>query len=188
MIDTINGAASSAIIYSIAETAKANNLKPFDYFVNICWRRFQNIQTIEIQIFSKSFFPSQKHYRSISESLRRQRKNDTAAKSGRIIFQGTWVLPFTISQIYFCFFFRNILKCNSLFMKSIKWQSVGWMLLRLPLPRESTSIWCWWSCWNCIIWGMICATTTPSTMRLSNSSTFQHIFSLMLPLDKLMFL
>lgn len=33
MIDTINGARSSAIIYSIAETAKANNLKPYDYFV-----------------------------------------------------------------------------------------------------------------------------------------------------------
>ena len=33
MIDTINGAHSSAIIYSIAETAKANNLKPYDYFV-----------------------------------------------------------------------------------------------------------------------------------------------------------
>lgn len=32
MIDTVNGVASSAIIYSIAETAKANNLKPFDYF------------------------------------------------------------------------------------------------------------------------------------------------------------
>lgn len=32
MIDTINGATSSAIIYSIAETAKANNLKPYDYF------------------------------------------------------------------------------------------------------------------------------------------------------------
>ncbi|WBX64602.1 IS66 family transposase ISSwo2 [[Clostridium] scindens] len=31
MIDTINGAKSSAIIYSIVETAKANNLKPFDY-------------------------------------------------------------------------------------------------------------------------------------------------------------
>ena len=31
MIDTIHGAKSSAIIYSIAETAKANNLKPFDY-------------------------------------------------------------------------------------------------------------------------------------------------------------
>lgn len=31
MIDTINGAKSSAIIYSIVETAKDNNLKPFDY-------------------------------------------------------------------------------------------------------------------------------------------------------------
>lgn len=32
VIDTINGAASSAINYSIAETGKANNLKPYDYF------------------------------------------------------------------------------------------------------------------------------------------------------------
>jgi transposase len=32
MIDTINGAKSSAIIYSIAETAKVNNLKPYNYF------------------------------------------------------------------------------------------------------------------------------------------------------------
>lgn len=32
LIDTIAGAQSSAIIYSIAETAKANNLKPYDYF------------------------------------------------------------------------------------------------------------------------------------------------------------
>ena len=31
MIDTIHGAKSSAIIYSIVKTAKANNLKPFDY-------------------------------------------------------------------------------------------------------------------------------------------------------------
>lgn len=32
MIDTINGAKASAIIYSIAETAKANSLKPYEYF------------------------------------------------------------------------------------------------------------------------------------------------------------
>ena len=32
MIDTVNGARSSAIIYSIAETAKANDLKPYEYF------------------------------------------------------------------------------------------------------------------------------------------------------------
>lgn len=32
MIDTIAGAESSAIIYSIAGTAKANKLKPYNYF------------------------------------------------------------------------------------------------------------------------------------------------------------
>ncbi len=32
LIDTIEGAKASAIIYSIAETAKANNLKPYQYF------------------------------------------------------------------------------------------------------------------------------------------------------------
>lgn len=32
MIDTVNGANASAILYSLAETAKANNLKPYEYF------------------------------------------------------------------------------------------------------------------------------------------------------------
>lgn len=32
VIDTINGAKASAVIYSIAETAKANHLKPYEYF------------------------------------------------------------------------------------------------------------------------------------------------------------
>ena len=32
IIDMVAGAKSSAIIYGIAETAKANNLKPYDYF------------------------------------------------------------------------------------------------------------------------------------------------------------
>lgn len=32
MIDTVAGAKSSAIIYIIAETAKANNQKQYDYF------------------------------------------------------------------------------------------------------------------------------------------------------------
>ena len=32
MIDTIRGAKASAMIYSLVETIKANNLKPFDYF------------------------------------------------------------------------------------------------------------------------------------------------------------
>ena len=32
MIDTIAGAKASAVIYSIAETAKANGLNPYQYF------------------------------------------------------------------------------------------------------------------------------------------------------------
>lgn len=32
MIDTVHGAESSAVIYSIAETAKANGIKPYEYF------------------------------------------------------------------------------------------------------------------------------------------------------------
>ena len=35
MIDTINGAESSAIIYSIVETAKANRIKPYEYIVHL---------------------------------------------------------------------------------------------------------------------------------------------------------
>ena len=35
VIDTINGAKTSTVIYSIAETAKANNLKPYEYFEHL---------------------------------------------------------------------------------------------------------------------------------------------------------
>ena len=35
MIVTLNGVKTSAIIYSIVETAKANNLKPYDYVQNL---------------------------------------------------------------------------------------------------------------------------------------------------------
>ena len=62
------------------------------------------------------------------------------------------------------------------------------MLRRFLQPNGFTSIWCWSNFLNYIIWDMIYGTITPSTMRLSNSSTFRHIFNLMLPLDKLMFL
>lgn len=35
LIDTIRGAENSAIIYSITETAKANDLKPYEYFEHL---------------------------------------------------------------------------------------------------------------------------------------------------------
>lgn len=43
MIDTINGATSSAIIYSIAETAKANDLKPYEYFNHLLTEILQHM-------------------------------------------------------------------------------------------------------------------------------------------------
>ena len=70
MIDTINGANSSAIIYSIAETAKANNLKPYD-FLNTCSQSFQNMQMIQTEIFWHHFCHGQKHCRNISGNLRK---------------------------------------------------------------------------------------------------------------------
>ena len=35
LIDTINGARASAVLYSIVETAKANDLKPYNYFKHL---------------------------------------------------------------------------------------------------------------------------------------------------------
>lgn len=35
LIDTINGAQASAVIYSLVETAKANNLKCYEYFKHL---------------------------------------------------------------------------------------------------------------------------------------------------------
>lgn len=35
VIDTVNGAKASAMIYSITETAKANQLKPYEYFEHL---------------------------------------------------------------------------------------------------------------------------------------------------------
>jgi len=35
LIDTVNGAESSAIVYSLAESAKVNNLKPYNYFMHV---------------------------------------------------------------------------------------------------------------------------------------------------------
>ncbi len=47
MIDTVAGAKSSAIIYSIAETAKANNLKPYDYFEHLLSEIPQHLDDVD---------------------------------------------------------------------------------------------------------------------------------------------
>ena len=62
MIDTIAGAKSSAIIYSIAETAKANNLKPYEYFEYLLTEIPQHLdETVHGKLIlpshGKEFFP-----------------------------------------------------------------------------------------------------------------------------------
>ncbi len=54
MIDMIHGAKSSAIIYSIVETAKANNRSLLTMY-SIFWKRFQNTQMTDYCFHKKSF-------------------------------------------------------------------------------------------------------------------------------------
>ena len=80
MIDTVNGATSSAIIYSIAETAKANKLKPYEYFEYLLTEIPKHMDD-KIAIFWKSFYLGQKHFQKIYESHRKRVKNSMAAEA-----------------------------------------------------------------------------------------------------------
>ena len=69
MIDSIHGAKSSAIIYSIVETAKANNLKPFDYVQHLLEEIPKHMDE-RIVLFWKIFCPGQKNFRQGSAKLK----------------------------------------------------------------------------------------------------------------------
>ena len=56
MIDSIRGAHASACIYSLAETAKANNLKTYDYFRYLLTELPKCIHDLETEI-PESLFP-----------------------------------------------------------------------------------------------------------------------------------
>lgn len=66
MIDTIAGAQSSAIIYSIAETAKANGLKPYNYF-QYPW---EGMRMTMMQVFVRICFHGQiKYQKNVKKKL-----------------------------------------------------------------------------------------------------------------------
>ena len=50
MNDTINGTKTSAIIYSIVATAKANNLKPYDYIQYILEENLKHMDDTDCSI------------------------------------------------------------------------------------------------------------------------------------------
>ena len=68
MIDTINGAASSAIIYSIAETAKANNLKPYEYFEYLLTQIPEHMDDTDRSFLEGSFFHGHQSCQNTSEN------------------------------------------------------------------------------------------------------------------------
>lgn len=87
MIDTINGAASSAIIYSIAETAKANNLKPYEYFEYLLTQIPEHMDDTD-HSFLEDLLPWSP---KLPEYIRKQK--DCGQRSFKS--QGTWVGAFT---------------------------------------------------------------------------------------------
>ena len=76
MIDTVAGAMSSAIIYSIAETAKANSLKPYDYFE---LPGSQNIWMIQTVPFRMTCSPGHRTSLRTAESPVKKKWNKTGA-------------------------------------------------------------------------------------------------------------
>lgn len=77
VIDTINGAASSAIIYSIAETAKANNLKPYDYFEYLLTELPKHADDLD-RNFLEDLLPwSEK----LPEHIRKPKKQDSTGRA-----------------------------------------------------------------------------------------------------------
>lgn len=62
MCDTINGAKSSAIIYSLVETAKANKLSDCMNTLTIFLQRFRNTWTIRTMISVRNFCHGQMNF------------------------------------------------------------------------------------------------------------------------------
>lgn len=70
VIDTIRGANSSAIIYSLAETAKANNLKPYEYFEHLLTEIKEHLDETD-QSFLEDLLPWSEN---LPENIRKPKK------------------------------------------------------------------------------------------------------------------
>ena len=78
-IDSKNGVEASAILYSIAETAKANGLKPFEYF-KFLLEQILNYQVMFRQITWMILYHGPIIYRTSAEKLN---KDNSAASNWR---------------------------------------------------------------------------------------------------------
>ena len=62
MLDIVSGAKSSAIIYSLVETAKANNLNVYEY-IKYLLRKYLTTWMTQIPDFVRNYFPGQIAFR-----------------------------------------------------------------------------------------------------------------------------
>ena len=76
MIDTISGAKASSIIYSLVETAKANNLNVYEYIKHVLTVIPNHMEDTDRR-FCENSFPGRLHYRSAVI-----RKNNLPSPSG----------------------------------------------------------------------------------------------------------
>ena len=97
MIDTIHGAKSSAIIYSIVETAKANNLKPFDY-VQYLLEEIPKHMDDRDGSFLEAYCPGLKNFRQESAKLKYRWLQGSHLKKSRYLLFGVY---FTASLFLF---------------------------------------------------------------------------------------
>lgn len=71
LIDTIRGAENSAIIYNIAETAKANNLKPYEYFEYLLTEIPKHIEDTDLSFLADLLPWSEKLPKKIKKANKR---------------------------------------------------------------------------------------------------------------------
>ena len=129
MIDTINGAKTSAIIYSIAETAKANKLKPYEYFDYLLTEIPKHMDESD-KSFLKDLLPCSPN---LPENIRKSKGNNSqqAAKAAYSC-QGTRYTAFTQLESYFSFNVSIIAQEDGIVER--------WVIHRLLLFFGSTSL------------------------------------------------
>lgn len=108
MIDTIAGAKSSAIIYSIAETAKANNLKPYDYFEYLLTEIPKHLDDTD-RTFLDDLLPWSPN---LPASCRKPGKDEI--RTGANLFLSYRIAPvlyrYALSTVYYVFLYSGVYK------------------------------------------------------------------------------
>lgn len=98
MIDASNGTKTSAMIYSIAETAKANNLKPYEYFEYLLEEIPKHMKDTDGSFLDR-LLQGQQNYRNISE---KQSEFDISRNQRHVFVKVHAMERLLANNIYLC--------------------------------------------------------------------------------------